>query len=78
MDVDFEFFGPTEIDFLALKRLLNQLFSSDSSDFHIEKLVELILSQPGIGSTVKTDGPDSDPYAILTAINVNENKVSYS
>ncbi|KAB5593564.1 Beta-lactamase superfamily domain-containing protein [Ceratobasidium theobromae] len=74
VDVDFEFFGPTEIDFLALKRLLNQLFSSDSSDFHIEKLVELILSQPGIGSTVKTDGPDSDPYAILTAINVNENK----
>jgi hypothetical protein len=76
VDVDFEFFGPTEIDYLALKRLLNQLFGSDSPKFQVEKLAELILSQPGIGSTVKTDGIDSDPYAILTVINMNEYRVS--
>lgn len=74
VDVDFEFFSPTEIDYLALKRLLNQLFSSDSPRFQVEKLVELILSQPGIGSTVKTDGIDSDPYAILSVINMNVHK----
>ncbi|CAE6336782.1 unnamed protein product [Rhizoctonia solani] len=74
VDVDFEFFGPTEIDYLALKRLLNQLFSTDSDRFQVEKLTELILAQPGIGSTVKTDGIDSDPYAILTVLNMNTNK----
>ncbi|CAE6435671.1 unnamed protein product [Rhizoctonia solani] len=74
VDVDFEFFGPTEIDYLALKRLLNQLFGADSTRFHLEKLTELILEQPGIGSTVKTDGIDSDPYAILTVLNMNIHK----
>ncbi|CAE6507447.1 unnamed protein product [Rhizoctonia solani] len=74
VDVDFEFFGPTEIDYLALKRLLNQLFSTDANLFQIEKLTELILEQPGIGSTVKTDGIDSDPYAILTVLNMNVHK----
>ncbi|GAB1525850.1 Mss4p nuclear export [Rhizoctonia solani] len=76
VDVDFEFFGPTEIDYLALKRLLNQLFSTDSATFQVEHLTELILAQPGIGSTVKTDGIDSDPYAILTVLNMNVHKVN--
>ncbi|KAJ1310669.1 hypothetical protein OPQ81_009196 [Rhizoctonia solani] len=74
VDVDFEFFGPAEIDYLALKRLLNQLFSTDAVGFQVEKLTELILGQPGIGSTVKTDGIDSDPYAILTVLNMNVHK----
>ncbi|KAG8700393.1 Mss4p nuclear export, partial [Ceratobasidium sp. 423] len=74
VDVDFEFFGPAEIDYLALKRLLSQLFSTDAPGFHIENLTELILEQPGIGSTVKTDGIDSDPYAILTVLNMNVHK----
>ncbi|CAE6491157.1 unnamed protein product [Rhizoctonia solani] len=76
VDVDFEFFGPTQIDYLALKRLLNQLFSADAGEFKVEKLAELILEQPGIGSTVKTDGIDSDPYAILTVLNMNVHKAS--
>ncbi|KAH7330567.1 p21-C-terminal region-binding protein-domain-containing protein [Rhizoctonia solani] len=74
VDVDFEFFGPAQIDYLAVKRLLNQLFSGDAGEFQVEKLTELILEQPGIGSTVKTDGIDSDPYAILTVLNVNINR----
>ncbi|CAE6529306.1 unnamed protein product [Rhizoctonia solani] len=74
VDVDFEFFGPAEIDYLALKRLLNQLFGADAGIFQVEKLAELILEQPGIGSTVKTDGIDSDPYAILTVLNINVHK----
>jgi len=34
-------------------------------------LTELILSQP-LGTTIKTDGTESDPYAILTVINMHE------
>ena len=75
MNVDFEFFDPAQIDYLAIKRLLNQLFSSDSPRFEVEKLTELILSQRLLGSTVKTDGIDSDPYALLSVVNVNEHKV---
>ena len=29
------------------------------------------MSQPAIGSTVKTDGMDSDPYAFLTVLNMH-------
>ncbi|KAG9120886.1 Mss4p nuclear export [Ceratobasidium sp. 392] len=74
VDVDFEFFDPAQIDYLAIKRLLNQLFSWDSPSFHVEKLTELILSQPLLGSTVKTDGIESDPYALLSVININVHK----
>ncbi|KAG8719724.1 Mss4p nuclear export [Ceratobasidium sp. 394] len=74
VDVDFEFFDPAQIDYLAIKRLLNQLFSLDSSNFQVEKLTELILSQPLVGSTVKTDGIESDPYALLSVININVHK----
>lgn len=76
VDVDFEFFDPAAIDYLAVKRLLNQLFSSDAPRFEVEKLTELILSQPLLGSTVKTDGIDSDPYALLSVINMNVHKAS--
>ncbi|QRW05880.1 hypothetical protein RhiLY_04879 [Ceratobasidium sp. AG-Ba] len=71
VDVDFEFFDPSQIDYLAIKRLLNQLFGWDSLIFGVENLTELILSQPLVGSTVKTDGIESDPYAVLSVININ-------
>ncbi|KAG8741778.1 Mss4p nuclear export [Ceratobasidium sp. 414] len=74
VDVDFEFFDPAQIDYLAIKRLLNQLFGWDSPKFQVEKLTELILSQPLVGSTVKTDGIESDPYALLSVININVHK----
>ncbi|KAG9083625.1 Mss4p nuclear export [Ceratobasidium sp. 370] len=74
VDVDFEFFDPAQIDYLAIKRLLSQLFSWDAPKFQVEKLTELILSQPLLGSTVKTDGIESDPYALLSVININVHK----
>ncbi|KAF8303096.1 hypothetical protein DL93DRAFT_2090391 [Clavulina sp. PMI_390] len=70
VNVDFDFFDPKEIDFIAIKRLLSQLFQADAEDLHTHELTELILSQP-IGTTVKTDGIDSDPYAFLTVLNMN-------
>ncbi|KAA1468314.1 hypothetical protein DENSPDRAFT_833560 [Dentipellis sp. KUC8613] len=75
VDIDFEFFDPNpEVDFLALKRLILQLFQTDAELFHPHELAELILSQPLIGSTVKTDGRETDPYAFLTVLNMHVHK----
>ncbi|CAG8455476.1 15229_t:CDS:2 [Acaulospora colombiana] len=74
VDVDFDFFDPKEIDFHSIKNLLIQLFSSDSELFHLSELTDLIIGQPLLGSTVKVDGSESDPYAILTVLNINEHK----
>lgn len=75
VNVDFDFFDPQEIDFLALKRLLAQLFQADTELLYIHELAELILSQPLVGTTVKTDGRESDPYAILTVLNMHVHSV---
>lgn len=76
MNVDFEWFDPQPaVDFHGLKNLLRQLFDSDSLDFDMSALADLILSQPLLGSTVKVDGNESDPYAFLTVLNLQEHKV---
>lgn len=46
----------------------------DSQLFDISGLADLILSQPTIGSTVKVDGKEADPYAMLTVLNLQEHK----
>lgn len=77
--VDFEFFDPNpQIDYLALKRLSNQLFQGDAERLHIHDLADLILGQPLVGTTVKCDGRESDPYAFLTVLNfhIHQNRDS--
>ncbi|KAG8859058.1 Mss4p nuclear export [Tulasnella sp. 330] len=74
VNVDFEFFDPRETDYLAIKRLLRQLLQLDAEDLHLNDLTDLILSQPLVGTTVKTDGIESDPYAFLTVLNMNVHK----
>ncbi|KAJ3485130.1 hypothetical protein NLI96_g5186 [Meripilus lineatus] len=79
VNVDFEFFDPNpQIDYLALKRLSNQLFQGDAERLQIQDLADLILSQPLVGTTVKCDGRESDPYAFLTVLNfhVHQNRPS--
>jgi len=72
VNVDFDFFDPIpDIDWHAIKRLLIQLFQSDSELFQLHLLTDLILSQPLLGSTVKCDGRESDPYAFLSIINLH-------
>ncbi|KAL5495809.1 BCP1 [Sanghuangporus weigelae] len=72
VNVDFDFFDPNpNVDFIALKRLLAQLFQADAELFHLNELAELILSQPLVGTTVKTDGIEGDPYAYLTVLNMH-------
>ncbi|KAJ7725973.1 p21-C-terminal region-binding protein-domain-containing protein [Mycena metata] len=72
VDVDFDFFDPNpKIDYHALKRLLSQLFQRDADRFDLGALTDLILAQPTVGTTIKTDGLESDPYAILTVLNMH-------
>ncbi|EMD41510.1 hypothetical protein CERSUDRAFT_101946 [Gelatoporia subvermispora B] len=71
VDVDFEFFDPNpELDYLALKRLATQLFVTDAELLPLHDLADLILAQPLVGTTVKCDGRESDPYAVLTVLNL--------
>ncbi|KAF8983422.1 Mss4p nuclear export [Entomortierella lignicola] len=72
IDVDFEFFDPKENDFHAVKNLLGQYFASDAILFALSELSELIVSQPNVGTTIKVNGVDSDPYSILTVLNMNQ------
>ncbi|KAF2754556.1 hypothetical protein EJ05DRAFT_443395 [Pseudovirgaria hyperparasitica] len=75
LNVDFEWFDPQpEIDFHGLKTLMRQLFDVDNQLFDLSALADLILSQPLLGSTVKCDGNESDPYAFLTILNLQTHK----
>ena len=52
--------------------MLVQLFHSDSEHLELHSLTDYILSQNDIGSTIKVDGKESDPFAFMTAINLNK------
>ncbi|KAI5795726.1 protein bcp1 [Geopyxis carbonaria] len=71
VNVEFELFDPQPAhDFHGLRTLLRQLFDVDAPLFDLSALTDLILSQPLLGSTVKTDGNQGDPYAFLTVLNL--------
>jgi len=75
LDVDFEWFDPNpEVDFHGLKSLCRQLFDTDAQLFDLSELVELIISQPMLGSTVKVDGIETDPFAFLTVLNLHTHR----
>ena len=76
LDVEFEWFDPQpEYDFQGLKLLLRQLLDVDAHDFDLSALTDLILAQPLLGSTVKVEGNETDPYAFLTVLNLKEHRV---
>jgi hypothetical protein len=78
LDVDFEFFEfKPEIDFHGLKSLSRQLFDIDAQLFDLSALADHLLSQIGIGTTIKCDGVESDPYAFLTVLNLKEHQVCH-
>ncbi|KAF9506975.1 hypothetical protein BS47DRAFT_1333573 [Hydnum rufescens UP504] len=54
--------------------MLAQLFQADAELLHTHELAELIISQPLLGTTVKTDGIESDPYAFLTVLNLRQHR----
>ncbi|KAL7774444.1 hypothetical protein CFE70_005356 [Pyrenophora teres f. teres 0-1] len=76
VNVDFEWFDPQPaVDFHGLKNLLRQLLDVDSQLFNLSELADIILSQPLLGSTVKVDGNETDPYAFLTVLNLETHKI---
>lgn len=75
VNVEFEWFNfKSEIDFHGTKSLLRQLLDVDHQFFDLSALADLILSQPTVGSTVKVDGEETDPYAFLTILNLHEHR----
>ncbi|OXV09196.1 hypothetical protein Egran_03039 [Elaphomyces granulatus] len=75
LNVDFEWFDPQPaVDFHGLKVLLRQLFDIDAQLFDLSALTDLILEQRLLGSTVKVDGNESDPFAFLSVLNLREHQ----
>ncbi|KAG5519401.1 hypothetical protein PMAC_002028 [Pneumocystis sp. 'macacae'] len=74
LNVDFEFFNLRSTDASTLRNLLRQLFGPEFEYFDISGLLDLILSQNLVGSVVKVDGIQSDPFAFLTVLNLNYHK----
>jgi protein BCP1 len=76
VNVEFEWFDPQPaVDFHGLKTLLRQLLDVDGQLFDLSELADIILAQPLLGSTVKVDGNETDPYAFLTVLNLETHKV---
>lgn len=74
VNVDFDYFDLNpEVDFHATKTFLRQLFGDDAGKFDISGLADLILKKNSIGTTIKTDGQESDPFSLLTVLNISEN-----
>lgn len=75
LNVDFEWFDPQPAyDFHGIKTLLQQLFDIDAQLFGLSAITDLILAQPLLGSTVKVDGNETDAYAFLSVINLQEHR----
>lgn len=73
IDVDFDYFDLNpQVDFHATKTFLTQLFGDDAINFDISGLADLVLNE-NVGTTIKTDGKESDPFAILSVINITDN-----
>ncbi|KAK6463678.1 protein BCP1 [Scheffersomyces coipomensis] len=74
VNVDFDYFDLNpEVDFHATKTFLRQLFGDDEAKIDISGLADLLLKKGSAGTTIKTEGIESDPFALLSVINLNDN-----
>ncbi|KAJ2454333.1 Mss4p nuclear export [Coemansia sp. RSA 2336] len=73
VDVDFDFFDFQQTDFHSLKPMLVTSFGDDADMFDLSELVDMILYQNAIGSTVKVDG-ESDPYAFMSVLGMKQHE----
>ncbi|KAG5420780.1 BCP1 [Candida metapsilosis] len=74
VNVDFDFFDLNpDVDFHALKNFLRQLLGDDHSEFDTSGLADLILAKNAVGTTIKTEGQESDPYALLSVVSISDN-----
>ena len=82
INVNFDFRAPEEIDFHALKRLIQQLFYTHATKLDISGLADHVIklsSSEGVGTTIKVEGDeDQDPYAFVSALEINGSSSSES
>jgi hypothetical protein len=76
-EMDIQFFDPTEPDFHAVKLLLQNYL--DTAVWSISSLVELVLAQTRVGTTVRVndeeDGSGSrDPCGFISALNIRQHR----
>ena len=78
INVDFDFRAPEEIDFQALKRLLQQLFYTHNTKLDLSSLADHVVktsTTQGVGTAIKiVDDEDQDPYAFVSAITLASEK----
>eukprot|EP01044_Picomonas_judraskeda_P038600 COSAG03_NODE_18098_length_362_cov_0.585551_1_plen_91_part_10 len=75
--MDIQFYDPTEPDFHAVKMLLQHYL--EDTVWSISPLVELILAQTRVGTTVRvndeTDGSGSrDPCGFISVLNIRQHR----
>lgn len=51
------------------------MFSSDAELLNLGDFADILIEENQVGTTVKVDDQKSDPYAILSIINLNQQKV---
>jgi hypothetical protein len=64
---------------MAVKRLLRQTLSHDDEMIEVHSLAELILGEGvrlGAGSSIKTDGEESDPWGLVGVVDIAKHRVS--
>ncbi|WVQ98797.1 hypothetical protein IAU59_005928 [Kwoniella sp. CBS 9459] len=78
INVDFDFYNLNpEVDQIAIKRLLRQTLSHDDELIDVHPLADLILSEGvrlGAGSSIKTDGEESDPWGLVAVVDIAKNR----
>lgn len=74
VNVDFDFFNLNpDVDFHATKNFMRQMLQDDSVLFGLSELADLVLKLGNVGTTIKTEGLQSDPFSILSVINLTDN-----
>jgi hypothetical protein len=64
---------------MAVKRLLRQSLSADEEIIDVHPLASLILEEGvrlAAGSSIKTDGEESDPWGLVGVVDVVKHRVS--
>jgi protein BCP1 len=51
------------------------LFASDAELLELGDFADIMIEENQVGTTVKVDDQKSDPYAVLSIINLNHQKV---
>ena len=75
INVDFDYFDLNPaVDFHPTKTFLRQLFGGDAFQFDVSGLADLILAENAVGTTIKTEGPEGDPYALLTVLDASAHR----